>query len=306
MDAETIQVRVVVSGASGLVGRALRRALMQNCYEVLQLVRSKPNGTNQLQWNPSGIPRIQEPSRLEGCEAAIHLSGASIAGRRWTAHYRQVLVESRVESTAVIARELAELKSPPKALIVASAIGIYGNRGDEILDETSKTGSGFLPGLCKAWEEATLPAEKAGIRVVHARFGIVLAKESGALAKMLPAFRLGLGGRLGTGRQWMSWISLTDAVDALLFLLAAEEVAGPVNLTAPNPVTNTDFTLALARQLGRPSMLPVPETALKLAFGTMANETLLASQRVMPSRLISANFRFRHSVLNEALRVALE
>lgn len=238
---------------------------------------------------------------------AVHLSGASVAGKRWTTGYRQELVESRVATTATLARVLAELKSPPATLVVASAVGFYGDRGDEVLDENSAKGSGFLADLCEAWEEASLPAAQAGIRVVHARLGIVLSKKGGALRKMLPAFRFGVGGRLGSGQQWVSWVSLEDAVDALQFLMHSIEVSGAVNVTAPNPVTNSEFTQALAQKLHRPALFPVPAFALRLAFGrAMADEALLASQRAVPLKLRSSGFRFRHARLQDALRAALE
>ncbi|HWA93906.1 MAG TPA: TIGR01777 family oxidoreductase [Terracidiphilus sp.] len=297
---------VVLSGASGLLGSAFRENLAHSGYKTLQLVRDVDARAGQVQWNPHTIPALQKVSSLEGSKAAVHLSGASIAGKRWSAGYRQELVESRVATTAALAHILAGLKSPPATLVVASAVGIYGNRGDEQLDENSPVGKGFLADLCEAWEEAALPAAKAGIRVVHARLGVVLSKKAGALRKMLPAFRFGLGGRLGSGQQWMSWISLEDAVDALQFLINSIEVSGAVNVTAPYPVTNAEFTRLLAKKLHRPALLPVPAFALRFAFGTMADEALLASQKAVPSKLLAAGFRFRHARLQDALRAALE
>ena len=305
MDSGTEVRPIVLSGGSGLLGRAVQRALADKGIKTIRLVRGEVTGPDQVIWNPAGFGSIAEPKRLEGCEAAIHLSGASVAGRRWSTDVRNELVESRVGSTAMLARTLAELRDPPKTLVVASATGIYGNRGDELLDETSSPGTGFLAELCRAWEGATIVAEKAGIRVVHARFGVVLAKESGALKKMLPIFRLGLGGKLGSGRQWMSWISLEDAAEALVFLLGKGNLRGPVNLTAPNPVTNAEFTRRLGYQLGRPAKFAVPAFALRLAFGEMAQETLLASQRAMPSKLLTAGYPFRYAAVSDALRAAL-
>jgi hypothetical protein len=212
---------------------------------------------------------------------------------------------SRVESTRTLATTLANLRRPPKALLVASATGIYGSRGDEILDESSEPGGGFLADLCREWEAAARPAVEAGIRVVNLRFGVVLGPGPGALAKMLPLFRLGLGGRLGSGRQWMSWISLTDAVAAILFLMDTPALAGPVNLTAPYPVTNAEFTRALAHAIHRPDLLPAPAFALRLALGAMADEALLASARAVPSKLTNAGFSFTHSTLDVALAAAL-
>jgi hypothetical protein len=238
---------------------------------------------------------------LEGLAAAVHLSGASLAAHRWTPAYKRSLWVSRVESTRALAVALAGLRRPPNVLIVASATGIYGNRGDELLDERSHPGSGFLSDLCVEWEAAAQPAVDAGIRVVHTRFGVVLGQGSGALANMLPLFRLGLGGRLGSGRQWMSWVSLPDAVAAILFAMDTSELAGAVNVTSPNPVTNAQFTQTLARTVHRPALLPAPAFALRLALGEMADEALLASARVYPSRLISSGFQFAHPTIAVAL-----
>ncbi|MGB7549276.1 MAG: TIGR01777 family oxidoreductase, partial [Terracidiphilus sp.] len=209
------------------------------------------------------------------------------------------------DSTRALTTLLAGLRRPPRALLVASAVGIYGDRGNELLDESSAPGTGFLADLCRQWEAAAEPAVEAGIRVVHLRFGVVLGPGSGALAQMLPLFRLGLGGALGSGRQWMSWISLADAIAAILFALETPALAGPVNLTAPHPVTNAEFTRALARQLRRPAFLPAPAFALRLALGQMADEALLASTRAVPGRLMEAGFRFAHPTVSEALAAAL-
>lgn len=295
---------ILVSGASGLLGTALRRALSERGAVVRQLVRGGARSEGQVVWNPSLRPAIADAAALEGCTAAIHLSGASVAGRRWTRRYREEMTASRVGTTQALADALAGLRVRPRVLVVASAVGIYGSRGDELLDETSAEGSGFLAGLCHAWEAAAEPARQAGIRVVHARFGVVLGR-GGALAKMLPVFRLGLGGPLGDGRQWMSWVSLDDAVRALVFAMEDESLRGAMNVTAPNPVTNAEFTHALGRALHRPAVLSAPAFALRLAFGEMAEETLLASQRAMPSRLVCAGFQFRHELVDEALGEAL-
>ncbi|MGB8260064.1 MAG: TIGR01777 family oxidoreductase, partial [Terracidiphilus sp.] len=213
--------------------------------------------------------------------------------------------ESRAGSTRALASVLAGLRRPPKTLLVASATGFYGDRGAEMLDETAEAGAGFLPLLCRDWEAAAAPAVEAGIRVAHMRLGVVLTPDGGALGRMVPLFRLGLGGRLGSGRQWMSWIALDDVLAAILFLLERPDLAGPVNLTAPNPVTNAEFTRTLARQLGRPAFLPAPAFALWLAFGQMADEALLASARVYPARLSSSGFRFAYPTLAPALAAAL-
>ncbi|SRR6266568_922651 len=299
------QSLVILSGASGMLGTALRRGLSSRQNPTLQLVRSLPTGAGQLQWNPAASPAISHPAPLEESAAAIHLSGASVAGHRWTAAYQRELAASRVDSTRALAIALARLHQPPRALLVASAVGFYGNRADEVLSESSAPGSGFLAGLCQSWEAAADPAVQAGIRVVHFRFGVVLGQGHGALEQMLPPFRLGLGAKLGNGRQWMSWISLEDAVAGILFALDTPALVGPVNLTAPNPVTNADFTRALGRQLGRPAFLTIPSLAVRLAFGKMANEALLASARVLPVRLQSAGFQFVHPTVQAALAAAL-
>lgn len=296
---------MLLSGASGMLGTALRQALLAREDGVLQLVRRAPAATGQIEWNPTASTPIANPLPLEGLTAAIHLSGASVAAHRWTPRYKREMWVSRVESTRTLATTLANLRRPPKALLVASATGIYGSRGDEILDESSEPGGGFLADLCREWEAAARPAVEAGIRVVNLRFGVVLGPGPGALAKMLPLFRLGLGGRLGSGRQWMSWISLTDAVAAILFLMDTPALAGPVNLTAPYPVTNAEFTRALAHAIHRPDLLPAPAFALRLALGAMADEALLASARAVPSKLTNAGFSFTHSTLDVALAAAL-
>ena len=298
--------RVVLSGASGMLGGSLRRALAALGIPTLQLVRGPITAQDQLVWSPAATPAVADPAALEGCAAAIHLSGASVAGQRWTAAYRREMTASRVDSTRALATLLAGLRTPPRALLVASAVGYYGDRGDQLLDETSLPGKGFLADLCRQWETAAQPAVEAGIRVVHLRFGVVLGPGPGALARMLPIFRLGLGGRLGSGRQWMSWISVEDAMRALLFALETPSLVGPVNLTAPSPVTNAEFTRELARQLRRPAFLPAPAFALQLALGQMADEALLASTRAVPSRLLVAGFRFAHPTVDKALAAALE
>jgi uncharacterized protein len=246
---------------------------------------------------------VASTGALNGLSAAIHLSGANVAAHRWTPTYRREMWTSRVESTRAIADILARLRQPPPVFLVASAVGIYGDRGDEVLDESSRAGAGFLADLTREWEGAGEPAARAGIRVVHLRFGVVFAR-GGALAKMLPAFRLGLGGKLGGGRQWMSWISLDDAVSAIRFLLTSD-LAGPFNLCAPNPVTNAEFTRALAASLHRPALFTVPAFALRAALGQMADEALLASARVHPTRLTGAAFSFTHPHLDGALAAIL-
>jgi len=291
----------LLSGASGLLGTAIRNSLLQAGAEVLQLVRRPPLGPRELQWFPGSAYPVRETSGLEGLAAAIHLAGANVAARRWTPAYRREMWTSRVDSTRALCSVLRTLERPPRRLLVASATGIYGDRGDEVLDESSLPGTGFLADLCREWEQAAAPAQDASIRVVHLRFGVVLAREGGALGKMLPAFRLGLGGRMGSGRQWMSWIALEDAVAAMRFLLRDGGLAGPVNLCAPEPVTNAQFTQSLAARLHRPAVLRVPAFVLRMAFGDMADQALLASARVVPKRLLDAGFQFALPTIDAAL-----
>jgi len=292
--------KFLFSGASGLLGGALREALASDG-EVVQLVRREPHDPSELQWNPAASMPIATTNAMEGMTAAIHLSGANVAAHRWTKEYRREIIASRVDSTRALCEVLAGLQQPPKVLLVASATGIYGDRGDEVLNEDSAPGRGFLADVCRAWEAAAQSAVEAGIRVVHLRFGVVLAPGGGALGKMLPVFRLGLGGRLGSGRQWMSWIGLADAVAAVRFILRTPVVAGAVNLTSPEPVTNAEFTKTLAQGLHRPAFVPAPAFALRIAVGQMADEALLASARVLPTRLLDAGFRFSQPTLKEAL-----
>jgi hypothetical protein len=301
--------KILLSGASGLLGAAIRQALSARNLPVLQLVRRSVSSSDELHWNPVGDPPFPAPAPLQNISAAIHLSGSNVAAHRWTAVYKREIASSRVDSTRVLATTLARLRQPPKTLLVASATGIYGNRGDELLDETSAPGSGFLADLCQQWEAAAQPAVDAGIRVVHLRFGVVLGPASaahpGALDKMLPIFRLGLGGPLGSGRQWMSWISLHDAVAASLFALQTPSLAGPVNLTAPNPVTNAEFTRTLARRLHRSAFFAAPAFALRLALGEMAEEALLSGARAFPAKMTAAGFQFTHPTIDLGLAAAL-
>jgi len=297
---------VLVTGASGMIGSALAPALAAAGCAVLRLDRRpRPGGTPgaQLKWDPAAGVIAREP--LEGLDAAVHLAGASLAGGRWTPARRALLVESRVGSLRLLARTLGALERPPRVLVSASAVGIYGDRGDELLSEASGPGTGFLAELAQAWEQAAEPAARRGIRVVAMRFGLVLAPRGGVLAPLLPLFRLGLGGHAGTGRQWLSWIALDDLIAALRHALADESLGGPVNAVAPGAVTNRELARVLARVLGRPAWFAAPAWALRLALGRMADELLLASQRVEPVRLLASGFSFRFPALEPALRHVL-
>jgi uncharacterized protein (TIGR01777 family) len=293
-------MRVAVGGSSGLIGRALVEALGREGHEVVRLVRREPRAAGEVRWDP-GTPL--DPAALAGVDAAINLAGAGVGDKRWTPEYKKTLVDSRVESTRTLAEALAGLDPLPRVLIGGSAIGYYGDGGDRPLDEASPPGDDFLARLCVQWEAATAPAEAAGIRVVHARTGLVVAPKGGAFGRMFPLFKLGLGGRLGSGRQYWSVISLEDEVRALVFLLTAD-VSGPVNLTGPTPVTNAEATRALGLVLHRPTLLPVPAVGLRLVLGEFASEPL-RSQRVLPKALTAAGFTFRHPTVADAIRAAL-
>lgn len=292
-------MNVLLSGASGLIGSAVAPALESSGRRVVKLRRGEGPGAT---WNPAEA-KIDLALALP-LDAVIHLAGENI-GARWTAERKRRIRESRVAGTRLLAETLASLPSRPKVLVCASATGFYGDRGDEWLDESSPPGRGYLAEVCSDWEAASAPAETAGIRVVHLRFGIVLAREGGALAKMLPAFRLGLGGRLGDGRQYWSWIALEDAVAALLHALACESLCGPVNAVSPQPVTNREFTATLGRALRRPTIFAVPRFAVNLLFGEMGREAMLASCRARPTKLLSGGFQFQFQDLERALRRTL-
>lgn len=296
--------RFLLAGASGMLGTSLTRHLDSFGATYVRLVRSQP-GPGKTLWQPEAPRPFADPRFLEGFDAAIALSGANVSSHRWTPAFLKEMHASRIDSTRALARGLAGLAQPPKVLLVASAIGIYGDRGDELLDENSAAGTGILAELCEAWEAAADPARAAGIRVVHLRFGVVLGRGAGALGQMLPVFRMGLGGRLGSGRQWMSWIGLPDLLTAVMFAVSNPEMEGPVNIVSPNPVTNAEFTRILAKHLHRAALLPAPAFALRLVFGRMADEALLASARVAPRRLHDSGFRFKEPTLDQALVTAL-
>lgn len=294
-------MKVLVTGSTGLIGSALVPALGASGHQVTRLVRSEPApGEPAIRWDPAA--GTLAPDALEGFDAAVHLAAESIAAGRWTEAKKARIRASRVEGTRLLCERLAGLTQRPKVLASASAIGIYGDRGDEELDEQSPPGEGFVPEVCRAWEEATRPAAEAGIRVVNLRIGLVLAPRGGALARMLPLFRFGLGGRLGSGRQLVSWITLDDLARAVLHVLAAEALSGPVNCVAPGPVTNREFTRSLGRVLRRPTLFPAPAFALRLLLGEIADALLLSSARVVPRRLLQSRFTHDDPELEPALR----
>ncbi len=300
-------MRILVSGASGLVGSAVIRRLQQDAHEVVGLGRSAPARVadredafgHHLTWDGLTV------SSLEGLDAVVHLAGENIAGRRWTRSQMAKIRDSRTAPTHRLCELLAMTERPPKVVVCASGAGFYGDRGDEVCTEQSPPGSGFLPATCIEWEGAADPARAAGIRVVHLRLGMVLSVEGGALAKMLPPFRLGLGGRIGHGRQYMSWLALQDVVGVIILALGDEELAGPVNAVSPNPVTNAEFTRILGRVLRRPTLFPVPAVSLRLLLGKMADDLLLASTRVEPRLLLDRDYRFDHPELEPCLRSLL-
>lgn len=295
-------MKIAVSGASGFIGSALVPTLSSNGHDVLKLVRRAPAGPGEIRWDPAAGSIDAED--LAGVEAIVNLSGANI-GRRWTAERKREIRDSRVDSTALLAVTAAALEPRPRVLVCAGGVGIYGDRGEEILTEESALGSGFLAEVGQAWEAGAEPARVAGIRVVNFRQGIVLAKEEGALARMLTPFRLGVGGRVGSGKQWWSWIGLDDLVAAYQFVLGRDDLSGPIDLTSPNPVTNSHFTSALGHALRRPTVLPVPSLAIRMLFGEMGDAALLQGQRALPARLLEAGFSFACEDLDHALAHAL-
>jgi uncharacterized protein (TIGR01777 family) len=301
-------MKIIVTGSTGLIGSALVASLLARGDEVTRLVREKTDatradGTREVLWSPSrGELNAAE---LEGHDAAIHLAGDPIAEGRWTDEKKRRIRESRVQGTTLLAETLAKLKTPPRVLLTASAVGYYGDRGAEVLNETSTAGEDFLSDVCRVWEASADAAKDAGIRVVRLRFGVVLSGEGGALAKMLTPFKMGVGGKIGSGTQYMSWIALDDAVGVILHALAHEELAGAVNVVAPRAVTNAEFTKTLGGVLGRPTIFAVPAFAARLAFGEMADAALLASQRVEPAQLKASNYNFKYPELEGALRHVL-
>lgn len=294
------RLRIALTGASGLVGQLLRPLLRTQGHEFMQFVRREPYGANEAHWDPAR--GMIDRDALARCDAVIHLSGENVGEGRWTAARRERLRTSRLDSTTLLARTLAELPGGPRVWVSASATGVYGDTGDREADETTTPGAGFLAELTRDWEAATQPASAAGVRVVNLRVGVVLSPRGGALAKLLPAFHAGLGGRLGSGEQWMSWISPDDLGGAIVHALHDDSLRGPVNACAPEPVRQRDFAATLARVLHRPALLPVPAFVLRALFGPMADEAILGSARALPRQLEAHGFGFRHRTLEAALR----
>ncbi len=297
-------MNILVTGASGLIGSELTSFLIKNKHHVLRLVRKPQAATGEIRWDPfSGILDMEA---LEGLDAVVHLAGENIASGRWTAEKLRRIRESRILGTRNLAQSLARLFDPPKVLVSISAIGYYGDRGEEKLDETSDAGKGFLASLCTDWEAATSPAVIRGIRVVTPRLGMVLSASGGSLGLMLPVFRMGIGGRIGSGRQYMSWIAMDDLVGIIDHAIRNESMNGPVNAVAPDPVTNREFTAIIARVLAKPAFFILPAFAARLAFGKMASEVLLASARVFPERLKETGYTYQYPDLEGALRHLLQ
>jgi uncharacterized protein (TIGR01777 family) len=295
-------MKIVISGASGLIGTQLVAKLSSSGHEVIRLVRRSPK-SGEIQWNPK--LGTLDAAALEGTDAVIHLSGAGIGDKRWSAAYRKEILDSRTDTTALLAKTIASLSRKPSVFLSGSAIGIYGARNDEQLTEVSTHGTGFLADVCEQWEAAAKPAVDAGVRTVYLRTGIVLSPKGGALKKLLPLFKLGVGGKFGNGKQWQSWISIDDEIGAIEYLLTAN-VSGAVNLTAPNPVTNAEFTKVLASVLKRPAIVPVPTFAPKILLGgELADALLFTGQRVIPAALNASGYTFKHTTLESALRSLL-
>jgi len=293
-------MRVAISGTTGLVGQALCERLDRDGHEALKLVRRPTASDAEIQWDASG--GTLESDKLNGTAAVVHLAGENIAAGRWTTAKKSRIRESRVQGTQVLAEALAGLACPPQVFVAASAIGYYGDRGDELCLETTSPGQGFLPEVCVAWERATQPAIDAGIRIVNLRIGMVLSRRGGALKQMLLPFQLGAGGRIGHGRQYWSWTTLDDLVGVIIRCLADESLAGPVNVVTPHPVTNREFTKSLGNVLHRPTLFPMPAPLARIAFGEMTDALILASARVAPGRLNEHGYAFQHATIDDAFR----
>ncbi|WP_410538840.1 TIGR01777 family oxidoreductase [Streptomyces sp. KL2] len=295
-------MRIAVTGSYGLIGRALVDSLRADGHEVLRLVRRPPRAGDEVEWDPRR--QYVDAAGLVGCEAVVHLAGAGVGDHRWTEAYKREIRDSRVLGTAAVAEALASLDTPPRTLVAGSAVGYYGDTGDRAVDEDAPPGHGFLADVCQEWEEAAAPAEEAGIRTVYARTGLVVSRTGGAWGRLFPVFRAGLGGPLGSGRQYWSHIALHDHIAALRHLLDTEELSGPVNLTAPEPVTQREVAAAMGRVLHRPAVLPVPAPVLRAVLGEFSTD-VLGSQRVLPRRLLESGFVFAFPGIEDAVRAAL-
>lgn len=297
-------MKVLITGASGLIGNALQESFRDRGYEMLLASRSEPKSDNEIQWDAE--KGFAEPERLEGIDAAVHLAGESISGLRWTEEKKRAIRDSRVLGTRSVVEAISGLRDRPRVLVAASAVGFYGERGDEELTESSSAGDDFLSAVAKEWESESRRAEDAGVRTVLIRSGIVLSKDGGALGTMLTPFRLGIGGTVGSGKQWMSWISLEDEVAIINFAIENENLRGAVNAVSPNPATNYEFTKTLGEVLYRPTILPLPEFAVSMIFGEMGDALLLASTKALPKRLLDAGFEFKYPDLKPAIEHAVE
>jgi uncharacterized protein (TIGR01777 family) len=292
-------MKILIAGASGLVGSALIPPLEADGAEVTRLVRSTPK-PGEIEWHPN--QDSMDPARLEGFDAVINLAGENVAAGRWTEDQKRKIHDSRVNGTHLLSEAMAKLAKPPRVFLCASATGFYGDREDEVLDEHSDSGGGFLAGVCREWEKATEPAVAAGVRVVNLRFGVIISREGGMLAKLLTPFKMGMGGKVGSGKQFISWVAIDDVTSTIKLALNDETFRGPLNVVSPNPVTNEVFTKTLGHVLSRPTALAMPAFAARLAFGEMADEMLLASQYVVPKRLTDAGFEYKYPELEGALQ----
>ena len=295
-------MRIIVAGASGYIGTALVADLRRDDHDVVRLVRRTPRGPDEVGWKPAAGEL--DAAALAGADVAVNLCGVGVGDRRWTEGYKRLILSSRVESTVALSRALASMTDGPRTLLNASAIGFYGDQGDRVLDESSPPGEGFFPDVCRTWEAATHNAEDAGVRVCHLRTGLVVGPGGGLMKRLVPLFRAGLGGKLGSGRQYQSWISLADQVGAIRFLAGRPDIAGPVNLTAPTPVTNAEFTKALAAAVRRPAVVPAPGFGLRIVLGEFAGN-VTDSARVMPTVLTGAGYRYEHPDVSIALQWAV-
>lgn len=297
-------MKILITGASGLIGQALTAELQRLGHQTIAAVRRTPLNSSEVQWDPRN--GVMSPEAFNGVDAVVHLAGAGIGDKRWTDSYKKEILESRTKGTALLATTMAGLATKPQVFLSGSAIGIYGESDTATFEEKSAAGTGFLANVCVQWEEAAAPATQAGIRTVFLRTGIVLSPNGGALKKQLPLFKLGLGGKFGNGKQWQSWISITDEVNAIVHLLSSN-ISGAVNLTAPQPVTNAEFTKSLAKVVSRPALLPIPSFGPKALLGSeLADALLFTGQKVVPSALIADGFTFQHSTLESALRDLLK